>query len=125
MESMLGECLGKVASMEILLVDDEDDSRAILACMLRDQGYAVATCPDAAAALVRLDATTYDVMITDQSMPGMSGTDLVLAARRLQSGLRCIVASGHAPPPAPILGDTTWITKPLDIVELFKLLGPA
>lgn len=111
--------------MQILLVDDEDDSRSLVARLLRRRGYAVDTCEDAASAITKLEATSYDVMMTDQIMPGMSGTDLVLAARRLQSGLRCIVASGQAPPEDSIRGDTTWITKPFEIGEVFALLGPA
>ena len=111
--------------MQILLVDDEDDARSLLARVLRRQGYLVDTCADAASALIQLEATSYDVMMTDQIMPGMSGTDLVLAARRLQSGLRCIVASGQTPPEAWVRGDTAWITKPLDLDEVLALLGPA
>ena len=111
--------------MKMLLVDDEDDARSLLALVLRRQGYSVDTCADAALALTQLEATRYDVMMTDQTMPGMSGTDLVLAARRLQSGLRCIVASGQPPPEASVRGDTAWLTKPLDIGEVLALLGPA
>ena len=111
--------------MQILLVDDEDDARNLLARTLRGEGYVVDECADAALALARLEATTYDVLITDQSMPGMSGLDLVVAARRLQRGLRCIVASGYSQPPGSESGDTTWITKPLDLEEIFALLGPA
>ncbi len=111
--------------MQILLVDDEDDARSLLARVLRRQGYSVDTCADGALALIQLESTSYDVMMTDQIMPGMSGTDLVLAARRLHSGLRCIVASGHAPPEESIRGHAEWITKPLDIGEVLALLGPA
>lgn len=111
--------------MQILLVDDEDDSLTLVARLLRRQGYVVDTCEDAASAIMKLGATSYDVMMTDQIMPGMSGSDLVLAARRLQSGLRCIVASGQEPPEASIRGDTAWIMKPFDIGEVFALLGPA
>jgi CheY-like chemotaxis protein len=113
-----------LALMQILLVDDEDDARSLLARVLRRQGYSVDTCADAPLALIQLEATSYDVMITDQVMPGMSGTDLVLAARRLQRGLRCIVASGHGPPEESSRGDTAWITKPLDLDAVLSLLGP-
>ena len=113
-----------MAMMQVLLVDDEDEARSLLARVLRRQGYSVDTCTDAASALTQLEATKYDVMMTDQIMPGMSGTDLVVAARRLQGGLRCIVASGQVPPGESTRGDTVWITKPLDIGEVFELLGP-
>jgi DNA-binding response OmpR family regulator len=111
--------------MHILLVDDEDDAVSLLARVLRRQGHSVDTCADAALALLRLEASSYDVMMTDQSMPGMSGTDLVLAARRIRSGLRCIVASGHSQPEESMRGYVAWITKPLDLGEVLALLGPA
>jgi DNA-binding response OmpR family regulator len=111
--------------MKILLVDDEDDSRTMLERLLRREGYTVDACADAKLALTQLAATTYDVMMTDQTMPGMSGTDLVAAARRLQSGLRCIVTSGRAPNAESVRDGTTWLVKPLDVDAVFALLGPA
>jgi len=109
--------------MRLLLVDDEADSCTILARMLRCEGYAVDECANGALALTRLAATSYDVMMTDQSMPGMSGTELVVAARRLHHHLRCIIASGHSCPSESLPGDTMWITKPLDVDALVGLLG--
>jgi DNA-binding response OmpR family regulator len=111
--------------MQILLVDDEDDALAILTRMLRSEGHRVDGCADAKLALTRLEANTYDVMITDLTMPGMSGLDLVVAARRLQVGLHCIIASGHDAPAQGEPAETKWITKPLDIEELLALIEPA
>jgi DNA-binding NtrC family response regulator len=114
-----------MAAMNILLVDDDEESSGMLAVMLRHEGYGVEGCANAAVALVRLAATHYDVMMTDQTMPGMKGTELVVAALLLQSGLRCIIATGHNPPDELLRGETTWITKPLDVDALIALLGPA
>ena len=111
--------------MHILLVDDEEEALGLLAGILQREGHAVDTCEDAESALVRLASATYDVMMTDQAMPGMSGTDLVLAARRLQSGLRCVVASGHTAPDESAQGDARWIGKPFDVDALLTLLGSA
>lgn len=116
---------GLVVGMSILLVDDEEDSSSMLALMLRRDGYAVDGCATAELALERLATTSYDVLMTDQSMPGMKGTDLVVAARRLQGGLRCIIATGYNAPEESLRGDATWITKPLDVDALVTLLGPA
>lgn len=97
----------------------------MLAAMLRRGGYGVDGCASAARALVRLTAAPYDVMMTDQSMPGMKGTELVIAAQLLQTGLRCIIATGHNPPEQSRRGAATWLTKPLDLDALIALLGPS
>ena len=112
-------------AMNILLVDDDEESAGMLAGLLRREGYDVDGCANAALALVRLGATSYDVILTDQSMPGMKGSELVVAARLLQADLRCIIATGLNPPEESLRGRTIWITKPLDIDELIALLGPA
>lgn len=110
--------------MRILVVDDEDDARYLLARLLRGEGYVVDACVDAATALVHLEAGSYDVLITDESMPGMSGGELVSAALQLQSGLRCIVVSGQPEPVSSVHGKTAWISKPVDIEALLALVGP-
>lgn len=112
-------------AMNILLVDDDQDSSRMLARMLRLDGYATDTCANAELALARLATTSYDVLMTDQTMPGMQGSDLVIAARHLQIGLRCIIATGRNAPEESLRGGATWITKPIDIDALIALLGPA
>lgn len=72
-------------AMKILLVDDDEVSPMMLARMLRQEGYSVEGCANGALALVQLAARPCDVMMTDQTMLGMKGTELVVAARLLQS----------------------------------------
>jgi two-component system response regulator MtrA len=110
--------------MRILVVDDEDDARDLLARVLRSEGYAVDVCAAAATALVNLEAGSYDVLITDESMHGMSGSELVSAALLLQTGIKCIVLSGHEEPTDSMHGRTAWISKPVDIAALLALVGP-
>ena len=110
--------------MRILVVDDETDAGDLLGRLLRGEGYVVDVCEDAPTALVHLEAGSYDVLITDESMHGMSGSKLVSAALLLQTGLKCIIASGHAQPAESLHGTAVWISKPVDVEALLALVGP-
>ncbi len=104
-------------ALRIMLVDDDDATRKVMASFLEAEGYATDGFESAEVALTQLQATHYDVLVTDLVMPGMSGLDLVMAARVVNDRLRCIIASGHEPPvDAP--ADVTWLSKPIDIEEL-------
>jgi CheY-like chemotaxis protein len=65
----------------ILLVDDDPGVRYALTEVLRDRGYRVVGVDSGAKALAMLDGV--DVVVTDLSMPGMDGLELVsqIAAR--------------------------------------------
>jgi PAS domain S-box-containing protein len=81
----------------VLLVDDEELVRASTAGMLADLGYRVveAECGEAAIALVE-DGLQPNLLVTDQLMPGLSGTDLALRLRDRFAGLPVLVVSGYA-----------------------------
>ena len=61
----------------ILIVDDDEFVRDIMARKLRNQGYLCRTCGSSEQALRLLAETQYDLLLTDVNMPGMSGIDLV------------------------------------------------
>ncbi|CAN5732177.1 hypothetical protein BH11MYX3_BH11MYX3_37070 [soil metagenome] len=60
----------------ILLVDDNDDTRAIMCEGLRRRGLDVEMVGSAQACLNRLAISPFDIVVTDVSMPGMSGLEL-------------------------------------------------
>jgi CheY-like chemotaxis protein len=64
----------------ILIVDDEPLNRDLLRRLLHRE-YHVLEAADAEAALVVLDGAPVDVLLCDQAMPGMSGTDLARELR--------------------------------------------
>ncbi len=66
----------KVGQQRILVVDDDEQIRDVLADMLSINGHAVTTCCDAFAALDALNDAEFDIVITDLGMAGMSGLDL-------------------------------------------------
>lgn len=65
----------------ILAVDDEPSVLAVVRDILASAGYTVATAPSATDALERIEQDTFDLIITDLRMPGMSGQDLIARLR--------------------------------------------
>jgi len=82
----------------VLLVDDDAGVRDFLANLLRGAGYRVTCAADGEEAWVALCADKYDVLVTDHSMPKLTGLDLI---RRLRVGplnaLPCVLVSGEIP----------------------------
>jgi len=80
-----------------LLVDDEDIVRISTAAMLIDLGYGVIEAKSAEEALLLIDeGETFDVLITDHLMPGMTGVDLAREVRGRRPQARILLVSGYA-----------------------------
>lgn len=73
----------ELAGLRILVVDDEDDARELLACFLESAGATVLLAEAAAAALAVLADHTPDVMVSDIGMPGEDGYSLMRSVRSL------------------------------------------
>jgi two-component system, NtrC family, response regulator HydG len=81
----------------ILVVEDDLVTGHILANLLGEQGgFEVTHVLDAAAALKRASAETWDLVLTDVEMPGMSGIELLEALRKAAPGLPVAVLTAHA-----------------------------
>ncbi len=107
---------------KILIVDDEPYVREILDRVLRSGGHEVRVVDGAEAAVAALEATTFDVMLTDVVMPGMGGFDLLRRAKRLRPELRVIVLTGHARSQCIsdflLYGADEFLAKPFQVEEL-------
>jgi CheY-like chemotaxis protein len=79
----------------ILVVDDEPLIRETSALVLADQGYEVRTAADGFAALVELRQSLPDMIISDLSMPNMSGFEFLSVIRRRFPHIPVIAISGQ------------------------------
>jgi CheY-like chemotaxis protein len=77
----------------ILIVEDEDCVRAVLAEILTVHGHRVRSAADGLAALIELRREVPDILLSDLTMPGMSGFELLSVVRRRFPGVR-VVAMG-------------------------------
>jgi len=110
----------------VLLVDDEDLLVQLGTELLEAQGFRVSgfTDPQAALAAVRAQPTAFDVVITDLTMPGMTGLELAGELQLLRADLPIILASGYGadvtPERAARLGIKRVIDKPAPAGELAR-----
>ncbi len=79
----------------ILLVDDDPGVSLVAERLLRRGGYQVETSPDSAQALQRLAQSSFDLIISDVVMPGLTGPQLVQEASRLHGPMRVLFISGY------------------------------
>ena len=86
-----------VAEGTVLVVDDEEAVRVLVAETLQEMGYAVLQAADSASGLDLLQsAGPVDVLVTDVGLPGLNGRQLADAARTLRPGLRVLFITGYA-----------------------------
>jgi signal transduction histidine kinase len=99
------------ASGKVLLVDDDDQLRRLTERMLRVAGYHVVPVGCGADALAAARRESFDILLTDMVMPGMSGRDLARDLMDEHPQLRVVFMSGYsATPPS----DWAFIAKPFD-----------
>ena len=83
-------------TVRVLLVDDEPLVRANTAAMLTELSHRVIDCQSGPEALRLMEQGLHpDLLVTDQVMPAMSGTELVAAARERRPALPALIISGY------------------------------
>jgi PAS domain S-box-containing protein len=81
----------------ILVVDDEDLVREVVAAGLEEHGHVVLRAPDGAAALAMVDAgARVDLVLSDYTMPGLDGLSLIREIRRRRPEVPALLLTGNA-----------------------------
>ncbi len=96
----------------ILVVDDEQPIRQLMARLLERKGHTVIQCGDASTALQVTDAI--DLLIVDLVLPGVNGRELTIRLRERQPTLPVILMSGYLPNPELVPAQpSAFIQKPM------------
>jgi CheY-like chemotaxis protein len=112
----------------VLVVEDESAVRTALTKLLGEHGYVVTSCPGAEDALRMLDASSFDLVLTDLLMPNMTGVELLERIQRSRPTLPVVLMTGNS---AGLCDDAACdaaaavLKKPFARNELFRTLRNA
>lgn len=113
---------------EILVIDGDERARALIGQILAEQGFAVTAVGDGSAALRRIEAKPFALVVAETQLPGpLDGTTTIRQARTRQPGLKCLFTSEFTPAaPCNNVALEDFIAKPFhrrDLVGcVFELL---
>lgn len=79
----------------VLVIEDNDVMRELLARMLQRKGFAVETVANGHDGLTLFGLQSFDLVITDMVMPRMNGLELIQALKRMRPDVKVIAVSGH------------------------------
>ena len=107
---------------KILVVDDERPVLELLIEMLEDRGYEVEGVGDGGKALEKIAMTTYDLVVCDLIMPGMSGLEVIRKVKDIDEETEIIVLTGYATIDNAVQALRNhkafdFLTKPLDNLD--------
>ena len=123
------ESAGSFAEPCILVADDDDGSRGFLARGLRSAGYEVLVAANGSEATEIVRATPVDAIVSDISMPGMSGIDLLKAIRQRDADVPVVLVTGspdvESAMEAVRFGALLYLKKPVDLDELRRVMARA
>src|SRR5512145_895847 len=118
-----------MAVAQILIVDDENNIRRVLAAMLKREGYDVTTAADGEQALAVLQKSPVSVVVTDLVMPRVGGMDLLKRVVADWPDVPVILITAHGSVDSAVAalkaGAFDYITKPFDQEELKKVIAKA
>jgi CheY-like chemotaxis protein len=117
------------AAHRILLVEDESTVLQFSTAVLVRGGYHVTAVEDCESAWEAIQSASFDLLVTDNQMPGMSGLELVSKLRSAQFGLPIIVASGGIEAEEftknPSLQPAIALPKPFTASQLLETVAEA
>ena len=123
----LEKILALTKNLSVLIVEDELALRESFQFLLQNLFAEVETAEDGQEALNKMDERDYDIVLTDLSMPRMSGLRLVDTIRKKSQSQIVVAISAHddeefSEALAPY--NVKLLTKPLEMDELFETLVP-
>ncbi|MCK8059176.1 MULTISPECIES: sigma-54 dependent transcriptional regulator [unclassified Fusibacter] len=111
-----------MSKIRILVVEDELHLRDLVVKVLKNEDYHVESSKDAEDALQLLEDTSFDIVITDLRLPGISGIELLKKIKQVDKDIVVILMTAFATVETAIgairMGAFDYIRKPFDINEL-------
>jgi two-component system chemotaxis response regulator CheY len=115
-------------SKQILIVDDSESIREVLAFSIANSGYQVLTACDGLDALKYFDGRPIDLLLTDYHMPNLNGLELILKVRQIElykyMPILVLTTENQVDmmKEARDCGATGWLLKPFNTEKLLQTL---
>jgi len=109
-------------SKRILVVDNEQRSREIIAHFLREAEYDVGEADDGVSAIQMLAKNKYDLMICDVVMPQLGAFDVISYMKSRSLSTSVILITGHPDLLARGLGHLPHFAKPFNMYDLLRMV---
>jgi len=113
----------------VLIVEDEEAQRRILADFLKGQGYRVQTAADGKEGLTKFQQDLFDFVLADYKMPGMDGLSLLREIRGVNPEARVVLLTAFATVESAVAamkeGALDYLTKPVNLEEVLIILERA
>lgn len=112
----------------VLVAEDDDHVRDLLALLLEGTGYNVHTASDGLEALDELKRRRFDVVVTDYHMPRLDGLRLLALSRVVCPDTPVVIISADQSGMAELAtqqGAYAWLRKPYDNAVLLEIVNTA
>src|SRR3984885_9825859 len=110
----------------ILIVEDEPKMRRVLELQLADEGFDARTAGDAESGLQLLGKESFDVVVTDFKLPGMSGLEFLHAVKRVNADLPVVIVTAYGTVESAVdamkAGASDYVLKPFSLAELVLVI---
>jgi DNA-binding NtrC family response regulator len=116
----------KTDKPSILVVEDEAKLRRLIELQLEEEGFHARAVPDAEAALQVLNKESFDLILTDFKLPGMTGLEFLLAVKRVNASLPVVLMTAYGTVESAVgamkAGASDYVLKPFSLVELILVI---
>ncbi len=113
--------------IHILFADDEQHIQQLMRSEMTRWGHTVTVCPDGFTAVAALEKEPFDCVFVDLQMPGMSGIEVIKAAKERYPDIEAIIMTGNPSAETAIeaIGHQVfaYLTKPTRLTEIANVLG--
>jgi PAS domain S-box-containing protein len=117
----------EIASLRVLVIDDEPSVRETLADMLCAMGHGVELAESGQQALVKLAAADFDLVFTDLAMPEMDGWETAREIRKRSPAMNIVLVTGYGPGTALPAGESDLVNgiigKPFDFAQVGQAIA--
>jgi len=113
--------------MRVLFADDEENLQELIRSEVPRMGYDVTVCPDGLTAVAALEMESFDCLIVDLQMPGLSGLQVIEKAAELRPDMDTVIMTGNPSQDTAISAIQfqvfDYLTKPCRLADIAGLLG--